>query len=151
MKSFVSRVTANGIEHGIIGRFPNQDRTDGFEHMEPELKTKCLKQQKDNSTIVKALYKNKEEGGYLEMPYTLGGSFPIEQWRFIDNYIYEIPKGLYKKVNGTELVQRSLTEDNHDLKVDSISGLMSVGSIKSDEKVVGKSRVHSFYILGSED
>lgn len=151
MKSFVSRVTANGIEHGIIGRFPNQVRTDGFEHMEKGLKEKCLKEQKNNATIVKALYKSKEEGGILEMPYTLGGGFPIEQWRFIDNYIYEIPKGLYRKVNGTELVHRKLEEDAQDLKQATFNGVMGVGALSVDDKMVGKSRPHSFFILGSED
>jgi hypothetical protein len=88
MKSIVVRTTANGIEHGMIRSFPNEDRTDGFQHMKPEVKERCLKEQKENAKIVNMMYKSKEEGGYLEMPFCLGGGYPIEYWRFIDNYIY---------------------------------------------------------------
>lgn len=141
MRPPVTRVTANGIEHGVIKSFPNDDRTDGFQHMKPEVKEQCMKKQKNDSTMVKARYKNDEAGGYLEMPFTLGAGHRIDYYRFIDEYVYDVPRGLVNQVNGTDFVRRDLEEGNHEIK----TNLFSTETVPMSEKVVGKRAQHRFY------
>lgn len=144
MKSIVTRVTANGIEHGLIRRFGNEDRTDGFANMKEDVKQECLKKQKDDATIVRMRYKNKDPGGYLEMPFCLGGSFPIEYWRFIDEYIYDVSKGLVRQVNQTQFISRKQEEGHEEIK----GNLFNTQQVGMDEKVVGKVAEHRFYPVG---
>jgi hypothetical protein len=139
MASLILRTTASGVVHGLVNRVANSIQTDGFEHMKPDMKAKCIKEKAENAKIVKARYVNKDPGSILEMPYTLGGGEPIDSWVFLDQEVYDVPKGLVKQVNGTQWVQRNKDDSTEEV------GKGTSSFKDSGEKIIGRIRQHQFF------
>ncbi len=109
-------VTASGEEHGLIKKYANSVKGDGFTHMTPERKAEAQKKKKEDAKTVKARYLNtrgKEER--LTMPYNLGAGEPIQMWHFIPGHIYEVPTGLVQQVNSKRpIIRQGRCDENGD-------------------------------------
>lgn len=108
MKVQIKACTASGEEHGLMGTLPNSVPFDDFKAMSPENKEKCRKELAHKKKIVKARYINyQSQNDRLEKPYCVGAGEPIQLWKFIPNYTYDLPLGLVEEVNSAYTVQRA--------------------------------------------
>jgi len=113
--------TATGELHGLIDTRVNSCANDDFKHMSPSVKARMEKEKKEDCRIVKAEYINKNgKQERLEKPYCRYAGEPIQIWRFIPGYVYEVPMGLIKEVNKARMPKRSglMSVDGKDVNND---------------------------------
>lgn len=92
--------TATGEQHGLINSLSNSVPFDDFKSMNEENKKYLKAQKKEDSRIVKARYLNRNgKTERLDMHYCKYAGDPIQQWKFIPGYSYNVPLGLVKQVN----------------------------------------------------
>lgn len=94
--------TANGIEHGLVGRLVNQvPRKKRFVNVEPKKKEELELKIKADSEIVKVRYINwkNQVSGKLYKDWTAGSGEPLYLFNFLHGYTYQIPRGLVNQVN----------------------------------------------------
>ncbi len=105
----VLMATENGESHGLINTLPNSVADDGFKDMNPEMKTKCEKQKKEDNRMVKARYIN-HRGMHerLTKPYMRWAGDPIKIYHLIPGKTYDLPKGFVDEINSSiGLAQRA--------------------------------------------
>lgn len=123
----VAMVTPAGELHGLINTLGNSVAFDDFKHMDPKTKAACEKEKKEDSKMVKAKYINaRGKHERLQKPYCRWSGEPIRMYNLIPGYIYDLPLGMVKEVNGKKTIKRS--------------GLVSVDgqSLKSDQSPLDK-------------
>lgn len=88
------------INHGELFKIANSVTTSHTENMSSKAKAEYEKQEKDGKRMVKARFilGNKAEI-WNDIAHCCGPGEPLVQWRFVDGYVYEVPKGLVDKVN----------------------------------------------------
>lgn len=125
--------TASGEEHGLLRKLGNAVKADqGCQNMTPEQKTEIEKKRKEDNKLVKARFIHRnEENGKLDKPYVRYAGDPIQVWKFLNGYEYEVPKGLVDEVNSTARPKRSKEESdrtpNKDLGMEQIYQFVPVG------------------------
>lgn len=96
----LKKVTANGLEHGLINTVGNSVPDNGLKRFSEKDRPAMEKKRKEDERIVKAQYFNKDGAGErLERPYMMWEGQPITTWRFLHGEIYDVPKGLVDDVN----------------------------------------------------
>jgi len=104
----IKRCTASGEEHGLINTISNQVADKGDSQVNPKIKSSYEKKRKDDAKLVKAQYINhRGNTERLEKVYCRYAGDPIEVYRLIPGYTYELPMGFIEEVNGIETVKRS--------------------------------------------
>jgi hypothetical protein len=99
--------TATGEQHGLIQNLPNSVPYDDFKRMDPKHAEDAKKKLKDDKKTVKARYINRRGiNERLEKPYCAGPGEPIQIWKFIPEYTYDVPKGLVEEVNASRIPKR---------------------------------------------
>lgn len=94
--------TASGEEHGLIQQLPNNVPFDDFKRMDPKHAEEARKKLKHDKSIIKARYINRSgRNERMQKPYCAGPGEPIQIWKFIPEYVYELPRGLIDEVNAT--------------------------------------------------
>ena len=119
----MSLLTSSGEEHGLINQMPNSVKTENLDHMSPENKAEIQKKMKDASKIVRARYINRRnQNARLTKPYCAGGGKPIQIWRLISDYVYDIPKGLVEELNAEKgvITRGERIEDGRIIKGDNV-------------------------------
>lgn len=93
-------VTALGEEHGLIRKLANSVKESKGT---PERKSEIEKQRKDDARIVRARYNNRKNqiSGKFEKAYVRHPGDPIQVWKFLTGYEYDIPMGLINEVNSS--------------------------------------------------
>ncbi len=100
--------TKSGEEHGMLHQLTNSVENTDFKHMKPDVKVKLEKEKKEDARIVKAEYFNKKgRHERLTKPYCRWAGEPIQIWKFIPGYTYDVPMGLIKEVNQMKKPVRS--------------------------------------------
>lgn len=96
----IKQYTAAGEAHGLLDVLTNSVPADDNKHLKGEAKKAIDPAKKEDNRIVRAEYMNKR-GNHerLEMPYCKYSGDPIQMWRFIPGYVYDVPYGLVKQVN----------------------------------------------------
>lgn len=108
MKTLIRMVTASGEEHGLINTLPNSVPFDDFKSMAPENKEKCRKELANRKKLVKGKYINYQNSNErLEKTYCAGSGEPLQQYRLIPDYVYDLPLGFIEEVNASFIPQRS--------------------------------------------
>lgn len=127
-------LTENGEKHGLINTIANSVSDHEYKHMSPENKAKIEKKRKADSKKVRARYINFiNDNERLEKPYCKYAGDPIEIYRLIPNYVYELPFGFVEEINEHQgLAQRGEKESkngyiNKDQKPKKIHELVAVG------------------------
>lgn len=117
----VAMATNSGELHGLINTLGNSVAFDDFKNMDPKTKTKCEKEKKDDCRMVKVRYINmRGKHERLQKPYCRWSGEPIRLYNLIPGYVYEVPYGMVKEVNGKKEIKRSglLSQDGQPLKKD---------------------------------
>lgn len=108
MSVCVPMATKSGELHGLINVLSNSVVFDDFKHMAPAAKAKVQKEQKEDSRMVKVKYHNtRGKHERLTKPYCRYAGDPIQIWHLIPGYVYEVPMGFVKEVNGVKMPVRS--------------------------------------------
>lgn len=104
----IIQATASGEEHGLVGTFSNSVEFNDFKHSKPKIAEDLRKQKKDDARLVKVRYHN-SRGRHerLDKHYCRYAGDPIQKWHLIPGYVYEVPYGFVKEVNGMQPMQRS--------------------------------------------
>lgn len=112
--SLVVMVTQQGEEHGLLSKIANSVKPeDAYKNMSPEQRAEMEKKRKEDNKLVKARFVHRrEENGKLEKPYVKHAGDPIQIWKFINGYEYEVPRGLVEEVNSYKLPKRSKEESD---------------------------------------
>lgn len=112
----IVQVTAQGETHGLLRELPNSVKLEqAMQRMPEEKRADYDKRRKDAAKIVEAQYVNHTNPeGVLEKPYCQFAGDRLQIWKFINGYVYKVPKGLVEEVNESFDVQRPTVE--HDLK-----------------------------------
>lgn len=96
------RVTANGMEHGLLNTLVNQvPKKNRFRNVDAAKKEQLEKKIKRDSEIVKAKYihyKNQKRGS-RNVDWTAGAGEPYYMFKFLHDQIYEVPRGVIDVVN----------------------------------------------------
>lgn len=101
--SFVPQYTPSGEQHGLIAVYSNSVVFDDFKAMKPKTAEEARKQKKNDARLVKVRYINSRgKHERLTKPYCRWAGERIEQWHLIPGYLYEVPYGFVKEVNGVE-------------------------------------------------
>ena len=96
----LTKVTTNGLEHGLINTIGNSVPDDGFKRFAEKDRPSMEKKKKEDEKIVKAQYLHKDgKNERLERPYANWAGQPITMWRFLHGETYDVPKGLVEDVN----------------------------------------------------
>lgn len=101
-KESLFRTTKDGIKHGLINSLANSISANLEKKIDSSKKEEYEKKKKSDSEIVKARYINyigNEER--LETAYMRYAGQPITQWRFLNNEVYSVPRGLVEQVNNS--------------------------------------------------
>jgi hypothetical protein len=117
----IAMATPAGELHGLINTIGNSVAFDDFKHMSPKTKAQVEKEKKEDGKIVKARYLNKRgRNERLDKPYCRYSGEPIQMYHLIHGYVYELPYGFVKEVNGKKSVKRSglVSQDGIALKKD---------------------------------
>jgi hypothetical protein len=127
----VIQVTGYGEEHGLLRTIPNSCK-EGFKGMSPEDKAAAEKEKKNDAKMVKCRYFNRQSrDGILEKPYCRYAGEPIQIWKFLSDYEYTVPYGLFKEVNDTKRPKRDNEEDSRrkprDSSPETIHELIAIG------------------------
>jgi len=115
--------TASGEEHGLIDVLTNSVSCDGGENLKGEAKKRVGPEKKEDNRVVRAEYLNKR-GNHerLQMAYCKYAGDPIQIWKFIPGYVYEVPMGLVKQVNDKNKIMKKreglLSVDGSSVKKD---------------------------------
>lgn len=106
--SHIVQVTPTGEEHGLVGVFSNSVEFNDFKHMSAKHAEDLRKQKKQDAKLVKVRYHN-SRGRHerLDKHYCRYAGDRIEKWHLIPGYVYEVPYGFVKEVNGMQPMQRS--------------------------------------------
>lgn len=139
----VKMYTASGEAHGLLDVLSNSVASDDNKSLKGEAKKTIESEKKEDSRIVRAEYMNRR-GTHerLEMPYCKYAGDPIQMWKFIPGYVYEVPLGLVKQVNDKHKIMKKR------------EGLLSVDSspVKKDgsplEKDLDGEYLHKFVPVG---
>ena len=113
----VKMYTASGEEHGLVDRLANSVQSDEFKHFKADAKKEMLARRAEDSKIVKAQYLNsRSRQERLETAYCKYPGDPIELWKFIPGYNYDVPMGLVKQINDKNKIPKKradlLSEDS---------------------------------------
>lgn len=113
--------TSSGEAHGLIGVLTNSVEFNDFKHMDPKTKEKCIKDKKEDDRLVKVKYINaRGSQERLEKAYCRWAGAPIQQWKLIPGYVYEVPMGLVNEINENRPPKRSglMSIDGKDIRKD---------------------------------
>jgi len=100
--------TKTGELHGLLQTLPNSVPFDDFKKCEPETRTRLKKELENRKKIVKGRYINREnENERLEKAYCAGSGEPIQLWKLIPDYTYELPLGFVDEVNASGMPIRA--------------------------------------------
>lgn len=139
----VKMYTASGEAHGLMDVLSNSVASDDNKSLKGEAKKIIESEKKEDSRIVRAEYMNRR-GTHerLEMPYCKYAGDPIQMWKFIPGYVYDVPLGLVNQVNDKHKIMKKR------------EGLLSVDSnpVKKDgsplEKDLDGEYLHKFVPVG---
>ena len=100
MDKDLTKKTANGLSHGLINSIANSVDISLEKKIKSTKKEEYQKVKKYDSEIISARYLNYlGEDDRLEMSYMKYAGDPITKWRFLNNEVYKVPRGLIKQVN----------------------------------------------------
>ncbi len=100
-KNALKQTTNEGLAHGLINTLANSVNAKCEEKIKSTKKDEYEKLKKRDSEIVKARYINYlGNNERLETSYLKYACDSITQWRFLNNVIYSLPRGLVDIVNG---------------------------------------------------
>jgi len=104
----IAMATKTGELHGLLQTLPNSVPFDDFKKCEPETRTRLKKELENRKKIVKGRYINREnENERLEKAYCAGSGEPIQLWKLIPDYTYELPLGFVDEVNASGMPVRA--------------------------------------------
>lgn len=104
----IAMATKTGELHGLLQTLPNSVPFDDFKKCEPETRTRLKKELENRKKIVKGRYINREnENERLEKAYCAGSGEPIQLWKLIPDYTYELPLGFVDEVNASGMPIRA--------------------------------------------
>lgn len=108
---------SKGKQHGIINTLPNSVAFKGFDNFKPEHREEMKRKYEHDHEMVDVRYINSKGGNEeLNMPWSQWGD-NIEQYRFINNHVYTVPKGLLDHIKSPYtnpgMAQRSEILDVH--------------------------------------
>ena len=98
----LKRITANGIEHGLLNTLVNQvPKSKRFKNVDPKKKEELEKKVKADSELVEVRYLNykNQENGSLYKDYYAAAGEPYYLFNFLHDHVYKVPKGLVDQVN----------------------------------------------------
>ena len=92
--------TVQGEKHGLVNVRPNSVRHSNLDSLPADKKSDMEKKIKEDKKMVKAKYVNRRNpNGKLWKPYVPCGGEPIQEWVFLCDHVYDVPKGLVDEVN----------------------------------------------------
>jgi hypothetical protein len=121
MAKLIQLATATGEIHGLIDTLPNSVPYDDFAKAPPEQREKLKKELANRKKIVKGRYINRQNSNErLEKAFCAGSGEPIQKWKLIPDYTYDLPLGFVEEVNASAMPVRSdlVSVDGSDLNRD---------------------------------
>jgi hypothetical protein len=105
----IAMATKTGELHGLIQTLPNSVPYDDFKKCEKaEDRTKLKKELENRKKIVKGRYINRQNSNErLEKAYCAGSGEPLQLWKLIPDYTYELPLGFVEEVNASGMPVRA--------------------------------------------
>lgn len=104
----ITLATKTGEAHGLLQTLPNSVPFDDFKKCEPETRTRLKKELENRKKIVKGRYINRQNSNErLEKAFCAGSGEPIQLWKLIPDYTYELPLGFVEEVNASGMPVRA--------------------------------------------
>lgn len=106
-------LTPEGTEHGLLRRVRNSVQEDKAKR-DPKQKAEYQKRREHDSKKVTARYLNhpNPDNGTLTVPYVKYAGDPIEIYKFLTGYNYEVPRGLVDQVNESSMKMQPIEEED---------------------------------------
>lgn len=118
----VSLVTKSGELHGLIQTLPNSVPYDEFKKCEKaEERTKLKKELENRKKTVRGRYINRQNSNErLEKAFCAGSGEPLQLWKLIPDYTYDLPLGFVEEVNASGVPVRAdlVSVDGSDINRD---------------------------------
>ena len=108
MATRIKQVTESGEVHGLIENFTNSVPFNDFITMSPTNAEEMRKRKADDSRVTRVKYLNRNgKHERLDKHYCRYAGDPIQKWHLVPGYVYELPMGLVKEVNGQRQIKRA--------------------------------------------
>lgn len=140
MTQIIQLSTATGEVHGLLEQLPNSVSFDDFAKADVKNREKLKKELAHRKKMVKGRYINRQGSNErLEKSYCAGSGEPIQLWKLIPDYVYELPMGFIEEVNASSIPIRS--------ELLSVDG-KSINSDDTPLKKDGVERIHEIVPIG---
>lgn len=100
-------LTSSGEKHGLVNSITNRVKNTDFKGYDPHIQEILRKEKEKDSKLVRAEYVNSTgKHDRLEMVYCKYAGDPIQSWKFIPGYTYDVPRGLAEEINESHKNQK---------------------------------------------